>query len=115
MLIAIASKNSAELVEQALARPDLVLPREKVYPVEVHWESKSGSVERILKTWNMGADSIVFVDDNRMELEEVRAAFPEMECVALSQVGLSGGFEMLRRLRDLFGKPLACGRRRLSA
>lgn len=105
VLIAIASKNSSEVVEQALARPDLVLRREKVYPVEVHWEAKSGSVERILKTWNIGADSVVFVDDNRMELEEVRAGFPDMECILFPKTDYAGGLKLLHRLRDLFGKP----------
>ncbi len=104
VLIAIASKNSPEVVERALARTDLLLARDKVFPVEVHWEAKSGSVERILKTWNIGADSVVFVDDNRMELEEVRAAFPGMECILFPK-DYAAGLAMLHRLRDLFGKP----------
>jgi FkbH-like protein len=105
VLIAIASKNAPEVVERALARPDLIVTREKIYPVEVHWDAKSGSVERILKTWNIGADSVVFVDDNRMELEEVRAAFPQMECIVFPKSDYVAGLTMLNRLRDLFGKP----------
>ncbi|MGH9693595.1 MAG: HAD-IIIC family phosphatase, partial [Bryobacteraceae bacterium] len=105
VLIAIASKNSPEVVERALARPDLILACEKVYPVEVHWDAKSESVERILKTWNVDADSVVFVDDNRMELEEVRAVFPDMECILFPKSDYAAGLAMLRRLRDLFGKP----------
>jgi FkbH-like protein len=72
----------------------------------VHWDAKSGSVERILKTWNVGADSVVFVDDNRMELEEVRAVFPDMECILFPKSDYAAGLTMLRRLRDLFGKPV---------
>ena len=68
--------------------------------------SKSGSVERILKAWNVGADSMVFVDDNRIQLEEVRAAFPEMECVVFPKSDYPAGLAMLRRPRDLFGTPL---------
>lgn len=105
VLIAIASKNSSEVVERALARPDLMLAREKVFPIEVHWDAKSGSVERILKAWNIGADSVVFVDDNRMELEEVRSAFPDMECILFPKADYASGLAMLHRLRDLFGKP----------
>jgi FkbH-like protein len=105
VLIAIASKNSSEVVERALARPDLMLAREKVFPIEVHWDAKSGSVERILKTWNIGADSVVFVDDNRMELEEVRSAFPDLECILFPKADYAFGLAMLHRLRDLFGKP----------
>ncbi len=105
VLLAIASKNALDVAERALARPDLAIQREKIYPVEVHWDAKSGSVERILKTWNIGADSVVFVDDNRMEIEEVRAAFPEIECILFPKSDYAAGLNMLRRLRDLFGKP----------
>jgi FkbH-like protein len=105
VLLAIASKNSPEVVERALARSDLVLSRERVFPVEVHWDAKSGSIERILQTWNIGADSVVFVDDSRMELEEVRSAFPGMECILFPKADYAAGLAMLHRLRDLFGKP----------
>ena len=105
VLIAIASKNSPEVTEKALSRPDLAIARDKIFPVEVHWEPKSGSVERILKIWNIGADSVVFVDDSAMELEEVRAAHPGIECILFPKSDYSAGLAFLRRLRDLFGKP----------
>jgi len=104
VLIAIASKNSPEVAEKALSRPDLAVPRDKIFPTEVHWEPKSGSVERILKAWNIGADSVVFVDDSPMELEEVRAAYPEIECILFPKSDYAAGLALLRRLRDLFGK-----------
>jgi FkbH-like protein len=104
VLLAIASKNSPEVVEQALARPDLGIARDKIFPVEVHWNAKSGSVERILRTWNIGADSIVFVDDNPMELEEVKSAHPGVECLRFPKGDYPAGLALLQRLRDLFGK-----------
>ncbi len=105
VLIAIASKNSPEVAERALSRADLAIARDKIFPTEVHWESKSGSVERILKAWNIGADSVVFVDDSSMELEEVRAAHPEIECILFPKTDYAAGLALLHRLRDLFGKP----------
>ncbi len=104
VLVAIASKNSPKVVEGALSRPDLVMARDKMFPVEVHWEAKSGSVTRILKAWNVGADSVVFVDDSGMELEEVKAAHPGVECIAFPKGDYAAGLAFLRRLRDLFGK-----------
>lgn len=104
VLIAIASKNSPEVVEQGLSRSDLLISRDKIYPLEVHWEPKSGSVARILKTWNIGDDSVVFVDDSPMELEEVRAAHPGVECMLFPKSDYAAGLLFLRRLRDLFGK-----------
>jgi len=105
VLVAIASKNSPEVVERALARSDLAVQRDKIFPVEVHWNAKSGSVSRILKTWNIGADSVVFVDDSPLELEEVRAAHPGIECLLFPKNDYAAGFAFLQRLRDLFGKP----------
>jgi len=105
VLLAIASKNNAETAEKALQRPDFVLKRDKIFPAEIHWQPKSGSVARILKTWNIGADSVVFIDDSPMELEEVRAAHPGIECILFPKSDYPAAFAMLQKLRDLFGKP----------
>ncbi len=105
VLIAIASKNSPEVVEKALLRSDLAIAREKIFPIEVNWEAKSGSVARILQAWNIGADSVVFVDDSPIELEEVRVAHPGIECILFPKSDDAAGLALLRRLRDLFGKP----------
>jgi FkbH-like protein len=80
VLIAVASKNDPALVEKAFERKDLIFSKESVYPFEVHWSRKSESVQRILTTWNIGYESVVFIDDSPMEVAEVK------------------------RMRDLFGK-----------
>jgi len=98
VLVAVASKNDAAVVQEAFQREDMLIPASALFPIEVHWDAKSGSVGRILKSWNIAADSVVFVDDSPLELAEVAAAHPGMECIPF------GGYEMLRRLRDLFGK-----------
>ena len=109
VLVGIASKNDPAIAGQAFARPDMLLPMERVFPVEVHWSAKSGSVERILRTWNIGAESVVFVDDSPMELAEVAAAHPGIECIPFPADDSAAGYPLLRRLRDLFGKPRLAG------
>jgi len=104
VLIAIASKNDPAVVKQAFARPDILLPLDRAFPVEVHWNAKSGSVERILRTWNILADSVVFVDDSPMELAEVGAAHPGMECMLFPKADYADAYAFFRRLRDRFGK-----------
>lgn len=105
VLLGIASKNDAAVVEKALARPDILLPSSKVFPIEAHWEPKSTSVERILRAWNIGADSVVFLDDSPMELAEVSAAHPGIECILFPKNDYRAVYDLLRRLQDLFGKP----------
>ncbi len=108
VLVGIASKNDPANVNQAFTRPDLLLRPERVFPIEVHWKPKSGSVQRILDTWNIAADSVIFVDDSPMELGEVAAAHPGIECILFPKNDPAAGFAMLRHLRDL------CGRERIS-
>ncbi|HEV2446936.1 MAG TPA: HAD-IIIC family phosphatase [Candidatus Sulfopaludibacter sp.] len=105
VLIGIASKNDPAVVKRAFERGDLRVPPSRMFPVEVSWKAKSGAVERILRAWNIGADSVVFVDDSPMELAEVAAAHPGIECLLFPKDDYTAGQAMLRRLRDLFGKP----------
>ena len=103
-LLAIASKNDPAVVDRALSRTDLLVRRDSVFPVEVGWHAKSESVGRILKTWNIAADSIVFVDDSPMELAEVKAAWPEIECRLFPKKDYDATHALFQELRDLFGK-----------
>jgi FkbH-like protein len=104
VLIAVASKNNPELVMQAFARSDMLLSSEKVFPLEVHWNAKSSSVERVLETWNVGADSVIFVDDSPIELAEVSAVHPAIDCIAFPKDDYGAGMSFLRRLADLCGR-----------
>ncbi len=104
VLIAAASKNDRELVDQALRRGDAVIPSRYLFPVEAHWGAKSESVGRILRTWNIAADSVVFVDDSPLELAEVKAAYPDVECLRFPTHDYQEAYALLGELRDLFGK-----------
>jgi FkbH-like protein len=106
VLTAVASKNDPALVEQALERQDLLIGTRSLYPIDVHWGPKSESVRRILKSWNIAADAVIFIDDTPMELAEVKAAFPEMECLLFPKSDPAAFWQLLRRLRDLFGKSI---------
>jgi FkbH-like protein len=103
-LIAIASKNDPGLVEEAFRRHDLILRRDRVFPLEVHWGPKSGSVDRILRAWNVAADSVIVIDDSPMELAEVQSVHPEAECQLFPTRDDQAVYELIERLREQFGK-----------
>lgn len=103
-LVAIASKNDPAVVAKTLERTDLLLRPSRVFPIEVHWNAKSSSVARILEAWNIGADSVLFVDDSPMELGEVAAAHPGIECVLFPRNDYEAGLATLNQLRDWCGK-----------
>jgi FkbH-like protein len=104
VLIAIASKNEPSVVELALNRSDMVLTRDKIFPVAAGWGAKSDAIREILETWNIGAESVVFIDDSPLELAEVRSALPDLECLQFSAAKPASVWELLVKLRDLYGK-----------
>lgn len=105
VLIAAASKNEPAVVRQALARKDLLIDPAVIFPVMASWGAKSASVAEILRTWNIAADSVVFVDDNPMELSEVAQHFPGITTLQFPRDS-AGQWNLLATLRDLFGKPV---------
>lgn len=103
-LIAVASKNDASLVQEAFSARETILRESDIFPFEVHWGPKSESVTRILKQWNIAADDVVCVDDSAMDLAEIQAAHPAAECLLFPRDNPQAAYELLERLRDLFGK-----------
>jgi FkbH-like protein len=104
VLLAVVSKNDPALVEQAFLREDLVLKRGSIYPVEAGWGRKSEAVSRVLKSWNISADSVIFVDDSPMELEEVKSAHPEIETHVFPAHDPAAAWGLISILQDRFGK-----------
>jgi FkbH-like protein len=104
VLIGVASKNDPKLVEQAMRIRELLIPGDAIFPIVANWGPKSESVGRILKTWNIAADAVVFVDDSALELAEVKAAHPSIQCIQFPSTKDAGIYEMMVRLRDMFGK-----------
>jgi FkbH-like protein len=106
VLLGVVSKNELPVVQEALARKDLLLDAGVLFPVMASWGAKSKAVGEVLRLWNIGADSVVFVDDNQMELDEVGQAFPQITGLWYPGNDAPRVWQLLRRLRDLFGKPV---------
>ena len=104
VLLAVASKNDRELVLECLKRRDMLLQPELIFPVEAHWQLKAESVARILQVWNVAPDSVVFIDDNVLEVESMKAAYPTMDCRLFPLEDPDLMWKLLLDLRDLFGK-----------
>jgi len=106
VLLGVSSKNEQSVAESALARKDLLLDAKCMYPVIANWGAKSVSVARILQTWNISEDSVVFIDDSLTEIEEVRQAFPLMTCILFTGNDPAKSVKLFSQLRNYFGKPL---------
>ena len=54
----------------------------------------------------MAPADVVFIDDSPMEVAEVHAAFPQMECIVFPKGNYKAIWDLLNRLRDCFGKEI---------
>jgi FkbH-like protein len=104
ILIAVVSKNSLDTINEAFQRrSDLLVSKQDIFPLQGGWGRKSDSVSVILNNWNISADSVVFVDDNPLELAEVKNTHGEMECIPFPE-SAAVFLPFWERIRELFAK-----------
>jgi len=104
ILIGVASRNNPDLVQRVFETRELHVSGATLFPVEANWGPKSESVRRILEVWNVGPESVVFVDDSPMEIDEVRSVFPQMNGMLFPCREEARILPFLQELRDQFGK-----------
>lgn len=76
VLLTVDSKNDEENALAGLNRPDSVLKPEDFLVIKANWENKDRNIMEIAQELNIGADSLVFVDDNPAERHIVEAQIP---------------------------------------
>ncbi|MCK5705654.1 MAG: HAD-IIIC family phosphatase, partial [Cyclobacteriaceae bacterium] len=78
ILHSIASKNDYETT--LIKMREFGLEEYFLYP-KINWNAKSESISSIQKNLNIAMESIMFIDDNPFERDEVRHTHPEVECI----------------------------------
>jgi FkbH-like protein len=78
ILQSVASKNNRE---DALARLEAFGIAEYFLYPQVHWQPKSGSVAAIARALNIGIDTLMFVDDQEFERQEVSSGCPSVRTI----------------------------------
>ncbi|MGN8963152.1 HAD-IIIC family phosphatase [Bariatricus sp. HCP28S3_D3] len=79
----IASKNDMEAAWPVVE--NLGIAEYFLYP-QIHWNAKSGSVEQIAKSLNIGIDSLALIDDSIFERQQVRSQFPQVRTYDVSEL-----------------------------
>ena len=82
ILHSIASKNNHDDAIQVLK--SFGLEEYFLYP-QISWQPKSEGLKAIAQQLNIGIDTLLFVDDSRFELEQVKAACPEVRVLDAAQ------------------------------
>jgi FkbH-like protein len=80
LLLALVSKNNEQDVMEMFCKINMPLKWEDFTTTRVNWDSKSKNIESIAEEINVGLDSLVFIDDNPFEINEVQHSLPMVDC-----------------------------------
>jgi FkbH-like protein len=84
ILLAVASKNNEdEAMEVLNSHPEMLLREKHFASLQINWNSKADSLRRIAKELNVGLDSLVFLDDNPVERQNIRLLLPQVTVIEL--------------------------------
>ena len=82
--LCLSSKNNEEDVWEVFDRhPRMRITREYFSAHQINWNSKSENIQIIGKELNIGLDSLIFIDDNLFEIEQMMVNVPEVLSVHL--------------------------------
>lgn len=79
----VASKNDYEPAMAVLER--LGVAEYFLYP-QISWGPKSGAVEQIAKSLNIGIDALALIDDTAFERQQVRSVWPQVRTYDVTEI-----------------------------
>ncbi|URZ15979.1 HAD-IIIC family phosphatase [Clostridium felsineum] len=82
VILAVNSKNNYEdAIEVIRNHPYMLLGEENFADLEINWNDKASNIRTIAKKLNIGTDSIVFLDDDKLNCEIVKESLKEVKVV----------------------------------
>ncbi|MDD3223518.1 MAG: HAD-IIIC family phosphatase [Clostridium sp.] len=86
ILLAINSKNNKdEAMKVIREHPYMVLREDNFACMEINWNDKVSNLKTISEKLNIGLDSIVFMDDDKLNREMVKGELPEVKVIELPE------------------------------
>jgi FkbH-like protein len=104
ILLALISRNDEQPVRAALEDGQMPLTADDFVAIRTGYGRKSEQVKVLAAELNLGAEAVVFVDDNPVELAEMAAALPQVTRLAFPK-GEEGLPDFIDRLAGLFDRP----------
>lgn len=86
IILAINSKNNRDdAIKVIKEHPYMILREEHFACLKINWNDKAENMKEIISEINIGPDSVVFLDDDPVNREYMKASMPQILTVALPQ------------------------------
>jgi len=83
-ILAINSKNNLDDAMKVInEHPDMILKQKHFASIKINWNDKAQNLKQIADEINIGLNSIVFFDDDKLNRERIKQEFPEVLTVEL--------------------------------
>lgn len=101
ILLAMVSKNNYGDVVELFEKRTMPLALSDFAATRINWERKSQNIASIAQELNVGVDSMVFIDDNPFELEEVGRSLPDISAYRFDGGKTAEAIALLGTIKDL--------------
>ena len=84
VILAINSKNNFDDAMKVIREhPNMILREKNFASIQINWNDKAHNIKQIADEINIGLNSIVFFDDDKLNRERIRQEFPDILTVEL--------------------------------
>jgi len=101
IILALVTKNNEDDVREAFSSLSMPLKWDSFSAIRANWEPKSENILAIAEELNVGLDSMVFIDDNPFEIEQVSQALPDIDCYQFDGSRADSALSLLNTIKDL--------------
>tara|TARA_Y100000590_G_scaffold111755_1_gene127425 strand:+ start:3036 stop:4784 length:1749 start_codon:yes stop_codon:yes gene_type:complete len=85
IILAINSKNNFDDAMKVIREhPNMVLREKHFASLQINWNDKAQNIKEITSEINIGLDSIVFFDDDKINQERIKQEFPQILTINMS-------------------------------
>ena len=103
VLLAINSKNNFDdAIHVIKEHPNMILKEDNFACVRINWNDKVANMKEISDELNIGLDSMVFVDDDPVNIEYVRSNLPEVASIQMPADNCHNNASNLKSMTALF-------------
>lgn len=78
VLLSICSKNNYENIKTVFSHPYMLLKEKDFISIKINWDDKYMNIKKICKDVNLTEESCIFIDDNKIEREEINHYLPNI-------------------------------------
>jgi len=86
IILAINSKNNFDDAMRVIREhPNMILREKHFASLQINWNDKAQNIKEIANEINIGLDSIVFFDDDKLNQERIKQEFPQILTIDMSE------------------------------